>query len=165
MIGYLPSAWNTKSYYINRWGMNYWKWNASIYIPNCFRITYVIIFCQMVSSESFSSPSSEIRKRAEYGFGEHGFKHRTQSVPWPSPSSGQRAQWVCSAYGLCAQANSPSFSQNSPNLPQNWVSYLVWNRSLETVFRPFPRNAPRPWSCSEACPCRTVFDDISDQSA
>ena len=37
---------------------------------------------------------SYIRKRAEYGFGEHGFKHRTQWVFWPSPSSGERTQWV-----------------------------------------------------------------------
>ena len=35
-----------------------------------------------------------IRKRAEYGFGEYGFKHRTQWVFRPSPSSGERAQWV-----------------------------------------------------------------------
>ena len=39
-------------------------------------------------------------KRAEYGFGEYGFKPRTQWVFWPSPSSGERerAQWV--AFGL-----------------------------------------------------------------
>ena len=35
-----------------------------------------------------------VRKRAEYGFGEYGFKHRAQWVFWPSPSSGERAQWV-----------------------------------------------------------------------
>ena len=34
------------------------------------------------------------RKRAEYGFGEYGFNHRTQWVFWPSPSAGARAQWV-----------------------------------------------------------------------
>ena len=34
------------------------------------------------------------RKRAEYGFGEYGFKHRTQWVFWGSLSSGERTQWV-----------------------------------------------------------------------
>ena len=43
-----------------------------------------------------------------------------------------------SAYYLCANANSPSFSQNSPSLPQNSVSSLLRNSTLETVFRPFP---------------------------
>ena len=36
----------------------------------------------------------EFRKRAEYGFGEHGFKHRTQWVFRGSLSSGERTQWV-----------------------------------------------------------------------
>ena len=34
------------------------------------------------------------RRRAEYGFREHGFKHRTQWVFWGSLSSGEQAQWV-----------------------------------------------------------------------
>ena len=42
-----------------------------------------------------------------------------------------------SAYYLCAKANSPSFSQNSPSLPQNSVGSLFRNSTLETVFRPF----------------------------
>ena len=33
-------------------------------------------------------------KRAEYGFGEYGFKHRTQWVFRGSLSSGERTQWV-----------------------------------------------------------------------
>ena len=36
----------------------------------------------------------------------------------------------------------PSFSQNSPSLPQNSVSSLFRNSTLETVFRPFPSHAP-----------------------
>ena len=41
-----------------------------------------------------------------------------------------------SAYYLCEMANSPSFfSQNSPSLPQNSVSSLLRNSTLETVFR------------------------------
>ena len=44
-----------------------------------------------------------------------------------------------SAYYLCAKAKSPSFSQNSPSLPQNSVSSLFRNSTLETVFRPFPK--------------------------
>ena len=34
------------------------------------------------------------RKQAEYGFGEHGFKHRAQWVFRGSLSSGERSQWV-----------------------------------------------------------------------
>ena len=48
-----------------------------------------------------------------------------------------------SAYYLCAKANSPSFSQNSPSLPRNSVSSLLWNSTLETVFRPFPKKRLR----------------------
>ena len=36
----------------------------------------------------------KVRKRAEYGFGEYGFEHRTQWVFFPSLSSGERAQWA-----------------------------------------------------------------------
>ena len=56
----------------------------------------------------------------KYGFGEYGFKHGTQGVVLPSPSSGERTQFL-SAYYLCAKVNSPSFSQNAPSLPQNSV--------------------------------------------
>ena len=42
-----------------------------------------------------------------------------------------------SAHYLCAKANSPSFSRNSPSLPQNSVSSLFRNSTLETVVRPF----------------------------
>ena len=34
------------------------------------------------------------RRQAEYGFGEHGFKHQAQWIFWPSPSSRDRVQWV-----------------------------------------------------------------------
>ena len=45
------------------------------------------------------------------------------------------------AYHLCAKANSPSFSQNSPSCHKTqWgsVSYLLRTSTLEIVFRPFP---------------------------
>ena len=42
----------------------------------------------------FLSCSEGCRNRAEYGFGEYGFKHRTQWVFRGSLSSGERAQWV-----------------------------------------------------------------------
>ena len=57
----------------------------------------------------------------------------------PSPSSGGELSEFLSAYYLCAKANSLSFSQNSPSLPQNSVSSLLRNSALETVFRPFPK--------------------------
>ena len=43
---------------------------------------------------AFSCGSSNTQKRAEYGFGEYGFKHRAQWVFPGSLSSGERAQWV-----------------------------------------------------------------------
>ena len=53
-----------------------------------------------------------------------------------------------SAYYLCANTNSPSFWQNSLSLPQNSVSSLLRNSTLETVFRPIPRSrARKPWKC------------------
>ena len=58
----------------------------------------------------------------EYSFGEHGFKHRSQwdffcahRVP------GRELSEFLSAFYLCAKANSLSFSQNSPSLPQSPV--------------------------------------------
>ena len=80
------------------------------------------------------------RKRAKYGFGEYGFKHRTQWAFWGSPSSRERTQWVpLSLLFVCKRELSPSFSQNSPSLPQNSANSLFWNSTLETVFRPFPK--------------------------
>ena len=37
------------------------------------------------------------------------------------------------------------FSQNSPSLPQNSVSSLLRNSTLETVFRPFPNFQSPEW--------------------
>ena len=39
---------------------------------------------------------------------------------------------------LTAKANSPSFSQNSPRLPQNSLSSLFQTSNLETAFHPSP---------------------------
>ena len=61
------------------------------------------------------------RKRAEYGFGEYGFKHRTQWVSLGSLSSVFELSEFLSAYYLRAKANSPSLTQNSPSSPQNSV--------------------------------------------
>ena len=56
----------------------------------------------------------------------------------PHRLPGGKLSEFLSAYYLCAKANSPSFLQNSPSLPQNSVSSLLRNSTLETVFRPFP---------------------------
>ena len=61
------------------------------------------------------------RKRGEYGFGEHGFKHRTEWVFGAHWVPASELSEFLSAYYLCAKANSPSFSQNSPSLPRNSV--------------------------------------------
>ena len=44
---------------------------------------------------------------------------------------GRELSEFLSAYYLCAKANSPSFSQNSPSLPQNSVTSLFRNSTLE----------------------------------
>ena len=53
----------------------------------------------------------------------------------PHRVPGRELSEFLSAYYLCAKA---SFRQNSPSLPQNSVSSLFRNSTLETVFRPFP---------------------------
>ena len=83
------------------------------------------------------------RKRAEYGFSEYGFKHRTQWVFWLSPSSGERAQWVSSRPLVCVPERTHRVLRRThPSLPSKtqWgsVSSLLRNSTLETVFRPFP---------------------------
>ena len=56
--------------------------------------------------------------------------------------SGRELSEFLSAFYLSAQANSLSFSQNSPSLRQNSISAIceIRNSTLETVFRPFPRS-------------------------
>ena len=49
VLGCLTSAWNTKITLHQSLGINYWKCNVIVYIKNCFRINYVIIFCPMVN--------------------------------------------------------------------------------------------------------------------
>ena len=49
---------------------------------------------------------------------------------------------------ICVQTrHSPSFSQNSPSVPQNSVSSLLRNSTLETVFGPLPNNPQRTADC------------------
>ena len=62
----------------------------------------------------------------------------------PHPVPGRELTEFLSAYYLCAKANSPSFSQNSPSLPPNSVSPLFRNSTLEAVFRHFPSFAMGP---------------------
>ena len=69
---------------------------------------------------------------------EDGFKHWTQWVFGAHWVPGSELSEFLSAYYWCAKANSPSFSQNPPSLPQNSVSSFFRNSTLETVFRPFP---------------------------
>ena len=73
---------------------------TQILIPLWFR--YSLVAFQKVSMFSqknvaFSRTGLRIgliSEGAEHGFGEYGFKRRTQWVFWPSPSSGGRTQWV-----------------------------------------------------------------------
>ena len=64
-------------------GIN-WRKNSHLgYTRKSWEINCVILEGPMVN-----------RKRAEYGFGEYGFKHRILRVFWPSPNSGERTQRV-----------------------------------------------------------------------
>ena len=57
-----------------------------------------------------------------------------------STASNTELSEFLSAYYICVQTRTHrvSLSQNSPSLPQNSVSSLLRNSTLETVFRPFP---------------------------
>ena len=63
--------------------------------------------CKSAPSKKWHPPKS--RKRAECGFGEYGFKHRAQWVFWPSPSSGQRTQWVSLSLAFVCQSELTEF--------------------------------------------------------
>ena len=54
----------------------------------------MIGFSQRKLSPHLGPPHLQVSETGEYGFGEHGFKHRAQWVFWPSPRSGERTQWV-----------------------------------------------------------------------
>ena len=64
---------------------------------------------------------------------------------WAHRARGSELSEFLLAYYLCANGNSPSFSQNSPSLLQNSVSSLFRNSTLETAFRPFPICPPTGW--------------------
>ena len=64
-------------------------------------INIVIQAFRMVLWFALSPEKVLIRKGAEYGFGEHGFRHRAQWVFWTSPSFGERAQWVPLSLFVC----------------------------------------------------------------
>ena len=71
---------------------------------------------------------SENRKRAEYGFGEYGFKHRTQWVSWGSLSSGERTQWVPFSLLFVCQSELTEFlaelTEFAPKLSEaQWVLF------------------------------------------
>ena len=90
----------------------------------------------------FWTPKPSFRRWAEYGFGEHGFKHRAQWVFLPSPSSGERAQWVPLSLLFVWQSELTEFSRRThrvcPKTQWGSVSSLLRNSTLETVLRPFP---------------------------
>ena len=92
------------------------------------------------------------RKRAEYGFGEYGFKHRTQWVFGPHRVPGRELSEFLSAYYLCAKANSPSSSQNSPSLPQNSVRLSEFSSPKQ-----YSRNSIPPVSYSVPFSCLFFF--------
>ena len=71
------------------------------------------------------------RKRAEYGFEEHGFNSKLNEFLCPHRALGGELSELLSAHDLRAKATSPSFSQNSLSLAQNSLSSLFRNN-------PFP---------------------------
>ena len=83
------------------------------------------------------------RKRAEYGFGEYGFKHRTQWVFWGSLSSGERTQWVpLSLLFVCPKRTHRVFRRTHRVCPQ-----IQWVLFSETVLsKQYSRNSIPPVS-------------------
>ena len=79
-------------------------------------------------------------------------KRRFRRVRFQTPSSvsflalselrGEHSASSSQPNYLCAKANSPSFWQNSPSLPQNSVSSLLRNSPIQTAFHPFPIKPP-----------------------
>ena len=116
------------------------KQHAELFAP---RRDLWTLYCCHFCSQSCCPPLSTGKRRikslkwAEYCFGEHGFKHRSQWVFLPSPSSGERAQWVPLSLFFVPEQTHRVSSQNSPSLPQNSVRSLFWNSTLKTVFPPF----------------------------
>ena len=76
------------------------------------------------------------RKRAEYGL--ESTVSNTELSEFVCLTEVRGESSVSSSQPICAKANSPSFSQNSPSLPQSSVSSLFRNSALETVFPPLP---------------------------
>ena len=81
-------------------------------------------------------------RQAEYSFGEYGFKHRAQWVFWPSPSSGERTQWVpLILLYVCVPSRTHRVFRRTHRVCRKtqWgsVSSLLRNSTLETVVCPF----------------------------
>ena len=76
--------------------------------------------------------SETIRTRAEYSFGEYGFKHRAQWVFLPSPSSGERTQWVPLSLLLVFQSELTEFSAEITEFAPK-LSEAQWVLFSETV--------------------------------
>ena len=78
------------------------------------------------------------RKWAEYGFGEHGFKHRTQWVFLPSPSSWERTQWVpLSLLVVCRSELAEFFAELTEFAPKlseaQWVVFSEREYSRNSI--------------------------------
>ena len=72
------------------------------------------------------------RKRPEYGFGEYGFKHRTQWIFRGSLSSGERTQWVpFSLLFVCKRELTEFFAELTEFAPK--LSEAQWVLFSETV--------------------------------
>ena len=77
-------------------------------------------------------------------FGEYGFKHQLSEFFLPHRVPGRELSDLLSAYYSCANANSPSFSQNSPSLPKNSVSSLWGSKGVAK--RWYMRGGSSGWS-------------------
>ena len=101
------------------------------------------------------------QKRAEYGFGECGFKPRAQWVFRDSLSSGERAQWVPFSLVFVCKRELTEFCRRThrvwPKTQRGSVSSLLRNSTLETLFRPFPIFEGRGWGIYFEGPCSRNF--------
>ena len=133
-----------------------------------------------------SAVSVMTRKRAEYGFGEYAFKHRTQWVFWGSLSSGERIQWVPFSLSFVCQNELAEFfaelTEFAPKLSEvQWVLFsetqppflvILIFLAFKTIHWVVTHRACQKAQTSEKCLIRLNFWDtlweqfgLSDQSA
>ena len=101
---------------------------------------------QAAEDPSLPSPAlpSLFRERAEYGFGEYGFKHRTQWVFRGSPSSGERAQWVPFSLLFVCKRDLTEFLAGLTEFASELSEFSLLKQYSRNSIPPVPYSSPTP---------------------